>query len=87
MIRGCPRPGDRVVSGQTPQGGNSPSMFREGPKKRRYGCAIRAGGLHEMRLERKVGPVMLGFVAQGEESGFGSKRKQVSGHYSGSDKR
>lgn len=40
-----------------------------------------------MRLERKVGPVMLGFVAQGEESGFGSKRKQVSGHYSGSDKR
>lgn len=40
-----------------------------------------------MRLERKVGPVMLGFVAQGKELGFSSKRKQVIGYYSGSDKR
>lgn len=31
------------------------------------------GGLREMRLERKVGLVMLGFVAQGKGLGFNSK--------------
>lgn len=68
MIRGYPTLGGRAEPGQSPQAGNSLGMPREEPKK-----PIRARDLHEMRLERKVGLVILGFVAQDKEFGFNSK--------------
>lgn len=52
-------------------------MLRVGPKGSQRGCD-RARGLHEVRLERKVGLLMPGFVAQGKGFAFDSEENVSS---------